>query len=60
MERLAEALAVTVADLLPATDPPDTEAHLRDRVRTLSNKLAESADRETLVLAAQSLARISG
>lgn len=59
LEKIAKALAVTVADLLPATDPPDTTAQLRERVRSLSDRLVETADRETLALAAQFLARLA-
>ena len=59
LEKLAKALAVSVADLLPAAPPPDTTAHLRERVRSLADRLAQTADRETLALAAQFLARLS-
>ena len=58
--KLATALAVTVADLLPTTDPPDTTAQLSERVRTLADQLVKKADPEALALAAQFLARISG
>ncbi len=60
VEKLAKALAVNVSDLLPQTAPPDTEALLRERVRSLTDKVIQNADRETLALAAQFLARISG
>ena len=59
VEKIAKALAVKVDDLLPTTDPPDLTAQLRERVRSLSDRLVESADRETLALAAQFLARLS-
>ena len=58
MEKIAKALAVSVADLLPMVDPPDLTAQLRERVRSLSERLAENADRETLSLAVQFLARL--
>lgn len=58
VEKIAKALAVSVADLLPMLDPPDLTAQLRERVRSLTERLAESADRETLALAAQFLARL--
>jgi transcriptional regulator with XRE-family HTH domain len=59
LERIAQALAVSVADLLPPTSPPDTTAQLRERVRSLSARLVQTADRETLALAAQFMARLS-
>jgi len=59
IDRVAQALSVTVADLLPATSSPDTTAQLRERVRLLSDRLTQGADRETLALAAQFLARLT-
>jgi transcriptional regulator with XRE-family HTH domain len=58
-ERLAKALAVSIADLFPQTPPPDMTAQLRERVRLLAAKLVDSADRETLALVAQFLARLT-
>ena len=60
LDRLAKALAVAVADLLPPTAPPDTLAQLRERVRLLADRVARDADRNTLSLAAQFLARLTG
>jgi hypothetical protein len=48
-----------VADLVPATDPPDADAVLRAEVRRLADGLARSADTDTLSLAAQLLSRLS-
>jgi transcriptional regulator with XRE-family HTH domain len=60
VEKLAKALSVNLSDLLPQTAPPDPETLLRERVRTLTDKVVQNADRETLALVAQFLARISG
>jgi transcriptional regulator with XRE-family HTH domain len=46
--RLAEALGTTIADLLPADDPPDTTEVLRTQARRLADALIPTADRETL------------
>ncbi len=59
LEKIAKALAVSVGELLPSSSPPDTTTHLQQRVRSLSDRLAQTADRETLALAAQFLARLS-
>jgi transcriptional regulator with XRE-family HTH domain len=58
VERLATALGTTVADLLPATDPPDKLEILRAQARVLCDTLLEKADRETLQMVNPLLARI--
>jgi transcriptional regulator with XRE-family HTH domain len=60
LEKIAKALAVSVAELLPSLTPPDTMTHLRQRVQFLADRLVQTADRGTLELAAQFLARLSG
>lgn len=60
LARLAAALGTTVADLVPAAiTPTDPDAVLQARVRELADALARTADRDTLLLAAQLLARLS-
>jgi transcriptional regulator with XRE-family HTH domain len=59
LDRIAKALSVSIADLLPSTPPPDTTAQLKERVRLLSERLVQAADRQTLSLAAQFLARLN-
>jgi hypothetical protein len=59
LARLAGALATTVADLVPADDAPDTDGTLRTEIRRLTAGLLESADRDTLLLLAQLLSRLS-
>lgn len=58
VERLAKALGTTVADLLPATAPPDTAAVLRERAKSLAETLVQSADRETLAMVCPLLSRL--
>jgi transcriptional regulator with XRE-family HTH domain len=58
VERLATALGTTMADLLPATQPPDTLEVLRSQARVLCDALLKKADRETLLLVNPMLARI--
>jgi transcriptional regulator with XRE-family HTH domain len=58
VERLATALATTVADLLPASDPPETMELLRSQTKGLVGTLLEKADRETLLMLNPMLARI--
>src|SRR5689334_13833686 len=59
VDRLARALGVTLTDLLPTTPAPDTQATLRDQARRLFDPLLMSADKETLLLLNQFLARLS-
>lgn len=47
--RLAKALGVEAADLLPATTSPDTLAVLRDQTKRLVTELMQSDDRETFL-----------
>lgn len=56
--RLAKGLNITVADLLPQEDPPDSEAVLRRQARKLADDLIETADRETLQVLVPLLARL--
>lgn len=60
LDRLASALGCTIADLLPATGPPATEAVLSDQAKRLFDGLIGSADREMLFLLTYLLARLSG
>ncbi len=57
--RLAAALGVPVADLLPTTTPPDDLGVLREQARCLFAGPVQSDDRQTLSLPAQLLARLS-
>jgi transcriptional regulator with XRE-family HTH domain len=59
LARLAAALATTVADLVPTDDAPDTDGTLRTEIRRLTNDLLTNADRDTLLLLAQLLSRLS-
>jgi transcriptional regulator with XRE-family HTH domain len=59
LDKIARALAVNIADLLPSTSPPDTTAQLQERVRSLADRLVQKADQQTLSLAAQLLARLN-
>ena len=56
--RLAKALGTTAGDLLPADDPPDTDAVLRERARRHFERLLAAADRETLLMLNPLLARL--
>src|SRR4051812_18924553 len=47
--RLARALGTTVGELLPAQDPPDSLAVLRERTSELFGRLLESGDRDALL-----------
>jgi transcriptional regulator with XRE-family HTH domain len=58
VDRLAKALATTVADLLPTTASPDTQAALRDQAKRLAEALIGAADRETLLMLNPLLARL--
>jgi hypothetical protein len=57
--RLATALGTSIADLLPATPPPDDLAVLRGQIRRLVESVIASEDREMLSHLAQFLARLS-
>jgi transcriptional regulator with XRE-family HTH domain len=59
VDRLARALATSVADLLPATASPDTQAVLRDQARRLAEALIVAADREALLMLCPLLARLN-
>lgn len=60
VERLAEALGMTAADLLPAAArPADAVAVLREEARRVLNDVLESNDEVTISLAVQLLARLS-
>jgi transcriptional regulator with XRE-family HTH domain len=60
MSRLAGALSVSLADLLPqATAIPLLEP-LRQQARSLCEQVAASADRPTLLMLTTLLARLSG
>ena len=56
--RLAEALGMTIHDLLPTGAPSDTEEFLRERAESLFADLLKSADRETLMMLCPLLARL--
>ncbi len=58
LDRLAKALGTTAVELLPATAPPDTLAHLRGQARSLFDHLLQQADRETLQMVCPLLARL--
>jgi transcriptional regulator with XRE-family HTH domain len=60
-DRLAAALGCGVTDLLTAVAPvPDAQAVAQAQVRRLAETLVGSADLDTLLLAAQLLARLVG
>lgn len=59
IDRLAKALATTVADLLPTMASPDTQAVLRDQARKLAEALIGAADKETLMMLCPLLARLN-
>jgi transcriptional regulator with XRE-family HTH domain len=59
VDRLAQALGTTVADLLPTTSPPDTLAVLKEQAQRLFGTLLQSADRETLLMLNPLLARLN-
>jgi transcriptional regulator with XRE-family HTH domain len=48
VDRLAKALETSVADLLSAAPPPETEAQLRDRLKRLFDELLRKSDRDVL------------
>jgi transcriptional regulator with XRE-family HTH domain len=60
LARLSAALGATVAELIQeAVNPTDPDAVLQAQVRALADALARTADRDTLLLAAQVIARLS-
>lgn len=59
LERLAEALGATAADLLPSEPPPNPADVLRKEARRLFESLVKSADRDTLLLLVPLLARLN-
>jgi transcriptional regulator with XRE-family HTH domain len=58
LDRLAKALGTTAADLLPAVEPPDTEAAMREQSRKLFESLLGVADGETFSMLNPLLARL--
>lgn len=59
VQRLAAALGVTAADLLPAEEPPDAATVFRERARTLFEGLVEAEDEQSLSLLVQLLDKLS-
>lgn len=57
--RLAAALGVRAAELMPDEDPPDARGVLRDQARRRFDCLVAKADEATLSLLSQLLARLS-
>lgn len=58
--RLATALGVKMAELLPESDPPpDAVSVLRERCRSLFEEIVESGDLGSLTLLVQVLARLA-
>jgi transcriptional regulator with XRE-family HTH domain len=57
--RLALALGVPVADLLPMTPPLDELAFSRQQAKKLFDKLLQTEDRAVLLLLTQLLARLA-
>jgi transcriptional regulator with XRE-family HTH domain len=58
VERLAKALGVKVADLLPEEEDPQTMDVLREQARALFDQIIKRADRETLTLLNPLMARL--
>ncbi|HEX6984271.1 MAG TPA: helix-turn-helix domain-containing protein [Planctomycetaceae bacterium] len=58
VERLADALGVPFAEMVPQAEPPDSETVLREQARKLTATLVEGADRETLQMLNPLLARL--
>jgi transcriptional regulator with XRE-family HTH domain len=58
-ERLARALGVSVADLLPSEPPPDRREFLRQQARRLCDDLIPAADLETLQVMVPFLAKLA-
>jgi len=57
--KLAAALGMTAADLLPTDPPPDDLAVIREQLRKLFEGVVQSDDRQMLAHLAQFLARLS-
>ena len=55
LDRLAKSLGMTVTELLPPTESPDTLSALREQAR----QLLENVDRETLMIINPLLARLT-
>jgi transcriptional regulator with XRE-family HTH domain len=58
--RLAVALEVPLADLLPAATPPAPLDALRQRARSLCDEVVSTGDRATLLMLTALLARLTG
>lgn len=58
VERLAKALGVTFAEMVPQAGMPDAEAVLREQAKRLTATLLEGADRETLQMFNPLVARL--
>lgn len=59
VDRLAESLGVSVADLLPAASVPDPAPLLREQANALLARLLASADVPTLQMVCPLLARLA-
>ena len=59
VDRLANALGTTAADLLPTTAPLDTLAVLNAQAKRLFDAVLQSADRETFLMLNPLLARLA-
>ena len=59
VQRLATALGISIADLLPASPPTDTRTLLADQAAQLFKSLLAAADRETLLMLCPLLARLN-
>ena len=59
LERLADALATTVHDLLPLADPPDPTAALKEQSRTLLERLLRKEENELIEALVPILARLA-
>lgn len=59
VDRLAQALGTTVADLLPTAVSPETMTVLQDQAKRLFNRLLNAADKETLLMLNPLLARLA-
>jgi transcriptional regulator with XRE-family HTH domain len=59
VDRLATALGTTAADLLPATETPDTLAVLRGQAKNLFETILQSGDRDTFLALNPFLAKLA-
>lgn len=59
VDRLANALGTTAADLLPTAATPDTLAVLRGQAKNLFDEILRSADRETFLMLNPFLAKLA-